>query len=68
MLDLEENKRLLIELNNKLSDIKETMQIEKSIQKISVLEQQTLSEDFWEDTREIFCSICRVKFFEKENI
>lgn len=51
MLDLEENKRFLIELNNKLSDIKETMQIESSIEKISELEKLTLEENFWEDAQ-----------------
>lgn len=51
MLDLEENKRNLIELQDKLTKTAETLQISNLKEDFAQLEQQTLKPDFWEDTQ-----------------
>lgn len=51
MLDLEENKRNLAELQDKLTKMAETLQISKLKEDFTELEQETLKPDFWEDTQ-----------------
>lgn len=51
MLDLEENKRILIELQDKLSHFFETLKIEESKKELAGLEKETLKDDFWEDKK-----------------
>lgn len=51
MLDLEENKRNLIELRDKLTKMAETLQISNLKADFAQLEQQTLKPDFWEETQ-----------------
>lgn len=51
MLDLEENKRLLSELQKRLTtDLYDSLQISKLENDYKELEKQTLSENFWNDT------------------
>lgn len=51
MLDLEENKRNLMGLQEKLSKMAETLQISNLKEDFTELEKQTLKPDFWEDTQ-----------------
>lgn len=51
MLDLEENKKFLLELQHCLQDLSEALQIVKLQVELSELEEQTLAEDFWEDSQ-----------------
>lgn len=51
MLDLEENKRNLTELQDKLTKMAETLQISNLKKDFAELEKQTLKPDFWEDTQ-----------------
>ena len=50
MLDLSENKKLLLELQKKLESLAETLQISKLQDDLKELEKQTLQEDFWQDS------------------
>ena len=51
MLDLEENKRYLLELQNRLKDLANTLQISALQKELTELEKQTLEEDFWENNQ-----------------
>ena len=51
MIDLEENKRFITELNNKVTDIEKSLNIHQLKTKLEALEKKTLSEGFWNDTK-----------------
>lgn len=51
MFDLEENKRILFELQNRINELAEALQIARLKEEFKKLEQQTLQEDFWEDSK-----------------
>ena len=51
MLDLEENKKFLLELQNGLQELSEALQITRLQTELAELEKQTLAEDFWEDNQ-----------------
>lgn len=52
MLDLEENKRYLLELQNHIQELADSLQIPNLETELKELEKQTLAEDFWEDAKE----------------
>lgn len=49
MIDLDENNRLMQELNNKLNSIYVTLNLEKQKDELKILEDKTLEPGFWED-------------------
>lgn len=51
MLNLEDNKRFLSELQNRLKELKSALQISSLTKELSELEKQTLKEDFWNDSQ-----------------
>ena len=51
MIDLEENKKIEIELKNKIEELSNSLNIEE-LRKISRnLEEETLKDGFWNDTK-----------------
>ena len=51
MIDLEENKRLVTELNNKIKNIEKSLNVHELENRLEELEKKTLSEGFWNDTK-----------------
>ena len=51
MIELEENKRFLLELKNRLNDLESSLNIINLKEKLSKLETQTLQEGFWDDSQ-----------------
>ena len=51
MLDLEENKRSLLEMQNRLTQLSEALRITDLEENLKTLEAQTLQENFWEDSQ-----------------
>ena len=51
MLDLEENNRNLLELQDKLKNLFDALQIAKLKKSLNELEQETLKENFWNETQ-----------------
>ena len=50
MIELEENTRLLADLKEKILEIKRTLNFDELKKEMSLLESETLKEDFWNDT------------------
>ena len=50
MLDIDEVSRQINNLKTKLSDLKESMKLSEVEEELANLENQTLSQDFWQDT------------------
>ena len=51
MIELEENKRFLLELKNRLNDLESSLNIINLKEELSKLETQTLQEGFWDDSQ-----------------
>jgi len=51
MLDLEENKRILVELQNRLKDLEEALRISNLKGDLKELEKLTIAEGFWDDSQ-----------------
>ena len=50
MLELEENKRFLNSLKDKLENIRESMKIDSLNNELETLRKESLAENFWQDT------------------
>ncbi len=61
MLELEENKRKLIEMQDKLNSICEALNIEKLKNEVKSLEEQTTKEGFWEDMQNSSTILTKIK-------
>ncbi len=66
MLDLEENKRILLELQNGLQELSEALQITRLQTELAELEKQTLAEDFWEDSQKSSIVYGKMNVFQKK--
>lgn len=66
MIDLEENLRLLKELNNKLKDIKDSMKIESLLVELKELENKSTQEGFWNNKEESTKVFSRIKVLQKK--
>ncbi len=66
MLDLEENKRLIFELQNRLCELENTLQIVNLKEELTKLESQTLQEDFWEDTQKSSVVYSKMNMLQKK--
>ena len=66
MLDLEENKRNLLELKNKLNELSEALQIQKLKKEFKELEKQTLQENFWEDNENSSTVYAKMNIIQKK--
>ncbi len=51
MIDLEENKKQVIELNNKIEEIYSSLDVEDLKKQLEDLEEETSKEGFWNDTK-----------------
>ena len=66
MLDLEENKRLLLELQNHLEDFQSALQIADLKKELTELEKQTVQEDFWEDAQKSSVIYSKMNVLQKK--
>ena len=66
MLELEENLRILDVLSNRLSDIKDSMNIEKLIDEEKQLEEQSSKEGFWSNQEESSIIFAKLKKLQKK--
>ena len=66
MLDLEENKRLIFELQNRLCELENTLQIVNLKEELTKWESQTLQEDFWEDTQKSSVVYSKMNMLQKK--
>ena len=66
MLELEENKRLLNNLKNKLDNIGESMKIVSLENELELLKQESLQENFWQDTEKSSKVYSKIKVLEKK--
>ncbi len=66
MLDLEENKRFLLELQNRLEEIYIALQISDLKKELEELQKQTLQEDFWEDTQKSSAIFSKMNVIQKK--
>ncbi len=66
MLDLEENKRTLLELQQELNNLFETLKVAESKKELTELEQETLKQDFWEDTQKSSIIYSKMNILQKK--
>lgn len=66
MLDLEENKRFLNELQNRLRELESALQISDLKADFADLEKQTLQEDFWEDNQKSSTIYSKMNVIQKK--
>ena len=65
MLELEENKRFLNSLKDKLENIRESMKIDSLNNELETLRKESLAENFWQDTEKSSKVYSRIKTLEK---
>ena len=65
MIELEENQRFLVELSNKLNQIKDSMKIEVLKSELTTLEQESIKEDFWNDQANSSKIFARIKTLQR---
>lgn len=65
MLELEENKRFLNDLKEKLENIRESMKIDSLNNELETLRKDSLAENFWQDTEKSGKVYGRIKTLEK---
>lgn len=66
MLDLEENKRCLFALQNRLKELQNTLQIANLEEEFNKLEQQTLKANFWEDSQKSSAVFSQMNVVQKK--
>lgn len=66
MLDLEENKRFLTGLQNRLQDLEDSLQISNLKQELTKLEKQTMQDDFWEDSQKSSVIYSKMSIIQKK--
>ena len=66
MFELEENLRMLNELNKQLEQIKDSMKIELLEEELKVLEQESLKEDFWNDQEHSSKVFSKIKILQRK--
>ena len=66
MLELEENKRYLINLKEKLENIRESMKVDSLSLELENLRKESMTEDFWQDTEKSGKVYARIKTLEKK--
>ena len=66
MFELEENLRMLNELNKQLAQIKDSMKIELLEEELKVLEQESLKEDFWNDQEHSSKVFSKIKILQRK--
>lgn len=65
MLELEENKRFLNTLKDKLENIRESMKIDSLNNELEDLRKESMLENFWQDTEKSGKVYARIKTLEK---
>ena len=66
MLELEENKRFLTDLKEKLLEVKESMKIGSLCDSLENLKKESLEEGFWQDTEKSAKVFSKIKSLEKK--
>lgn len=66
MLELEENKRFLTDLKDKLQEIKESMKIDSLSANLESLKEESSKEDFWQDTENSAKVFSKIKSLERK--
>ena len=66
MIELEENLRVLNELNIKLNHIKDSMKINELIQELRKLEEESTKDDFWNDQANSSKVFARIKSIQRK--
>lgn len=66
MLDLEENKRFLNELQNQLQALESALQISNLKTELADLEKQTMQEDFWENNQKSSTIYAKMNVIQKK--
>ena len=66
MIELEENLRILNELNIKLNHIKDSMKINELIQELRKLEEESTKDDFWNDQANSSKVFARIKSIQRK--
>ena len=66
MFELEENLRMLNELNKQLEQIKDSMKIELLEKELKVLEEESLKEDFWNDQENSSKVFSKIKILQRK--
>lgn len=66
MLDLEENKRFLNTLQNRLQELESALQISNLTQELAELESQTMGDDFWEDSQKSSVIYSKMNVIQKK--
>ncbi len=66
MFELEENLRMLNELNKQLEQIKDSMKIESLEKELKVLEEESLKEDFWNDQENSSKVFSKIKILQRK--
>lgn len=66
MFDLEENKRFLLEIQNRLHELEDALQIPDLKKELTELEKQTLDEDFWSDSQKSSAIYSKMSVIQKK--
>ena len=66
MIELEENLRVLNELNIKLNHIKDSMKINELIQELKKLEEESTKDDFWNDQANSSKVFAKIKSIQRK--
>ena len=66
MLELEENLKILNELNEKLNEIKTSMKIENLKIELKELENKSLEENFWQNSENSTKIFSKIKYLQKK--
>lgn len=66
MLELEENKRFLTDLQNNLQEMRESMKIDSLSAELKKLQEESSQENFWQDTEKSAKVFSKIKSLEKK--
>ena len=66
MFDIEETSKQIENIKNKLAEIKETLSIDKLEEKLKILEKETLTQEFWNDSENMAKVLSKINNLKKK--
>ena len=66
MFDIEETSKQIENIKNKLAEIKETLSIDKLEEELKILEKETLTQEFWNDSENMPKVLSKINNLKKK--
>ena len=66
MFDIEETAKQIVNIKNKLAEIKESLSIDKLEEELKILEKETLAQEFWNDSENMAKVLSKINNLKKK--